>query len=141
MTMMMMVMMMVIMMMMMVMMMMMMIVMMVFPLTQAKMISLFCIFCYVLYTDCSSMSGNENTRKKIYRYLRITWRQPVKQILQSLLDLIAIDFILRDEDKNYHFGPEFRPVPLDQTFVGITEKQKVRRNDMMNQNDTFQILG
>ena len=34
----------------------------------------------------------------------------------------------------YHFGPEYRPVPLDQTFVGITEKQKVRRNDMMNQN-------
>jgi hypothetical protein len=34
----------------------------------------------------------------------------------------------------YHFGPEFRPVPLDQTFVGITEKQKVRRNDIMNQN-------
>ena len=34
----------------------------------------------------------------------------------------------------FHFGPEFRPVPLDQTFVGITEKQKVRRNDIMNQN-------
>ena len=96
-TMMMMVMMMVIMMMMMVMMMM--IVMMVFPLTQAKMISLFCIFCYVLYTDCSNMN-----EKKFYKYLRITLRQPVKQIFQSLLDLIAIDFILRDEDKNYHFG-------------------------------------
>ena len=42
--------------------------------------------------------------KKIYRYLRITWRQPLKRIFQSLFDLIAIDFILRDEDKNYHFG-------------------------------------
>ena len=96
--------MMVMMIMMMVMMMIMMIVMMVFPLTQAKMISLFCIFCYVLYTDCPSMSGNENTRKKNYRYLGITCRQPVKQIFQIFLDLIAIDFILRDEDKNYHFG-------------------------------------
>ena len=43
--------------------MMMMIVMMAFSLTKAKMISLFRIFCHVLYTDCSSMSGNENTRK------------------------------------------------------------------------------
>lgn len=34
----------------------------------------------------------------------------------------------------FFFGPEYRPVPLDQTFVGITEKQKVRRNDIMNQN-------
>jgi activating signal cointegrator complex subunit 3 len=32
----------------------------------------------------------------------------------------------------FHFGPEYRPVPLDQTFVGITEKQRVKRNDMMN---------
>ena len=50
------------------------------------------------------MSGNENTRKKNYRYLRITCRQPVKKKILSLLDLIATDFILRDEDKNYHFG-------------------------------------
>ena len=85
-------------------MMMMIIVMMAFSLTQAKMISLFCIFCYVLYTDCSSMSGNENTRKKNYRYLRITLRQPVKKKFRSLLDLIATDFILRDKDKNYYFG-------------------------------------
>ena len=86
------------------MMMIMMIVMMVFSLSKAKKISLFRIFCYVLYTDCSSMSGNENTRKKNYRYLRITCRQPVKQIFQIFLDLIAIDFILRDEDKNCYSG-------------------------------------
>jgi activating signal cointegrator complex subunit 3 len=32
----------------------------------------------------------------------------------------------------FHFGPEYRPVPLDQTFIGVTEKQRVKRNDMMN---------
>ena len=32
----------------------------------------------------------------------------------------------------FHFGPEFRPVPLRQTFVGVTEKQRVRRNNIMN---------
>jgi activating signal cointegrator complex subunit 3 len=32
----------------------------------------------------------------------------------------------------FHFGPEYRPVPLDQTFIGVTEKQRVRRNDLMN---------
>lgn len=33
----------------------------------------------------------------------------------------------------FHFGPEYRPVPLDQSFIGITEKNRVRRNDLMNQ--------
>jgi hypothetical protein len=32
----------------------------------------------------------------------------------------------------FHFGPEFRPVPLRQTFIGVTEKQRVRRNNLMN---------
>lgn len=32
----------------------------------------------------------------------------------------------------FFFGPEYRPVPLDQTFIGVTEKQRVRRNDLMN---------
>jgi activating signal cointegrator complex subunit 3 len=32
----------------------------------------------------------------------------------------------------YFFGPEFRPIPLDQTFVGVTEKQRVKRNTVMN---------
>jgi replicative superfamily II helicase len=32
----------------------------------------------------------------------------------------------------FFFGPEFRPVPLDQTFVGIIEKQRVKCLDMMN---------
>ncbi len=32
----------------------------------------------------------------------------------------------------FFFGPEYRPIPLDQTFVGITEKQRLKRNTMMN---------
>eukprot|EP01040_Poterioochromonas_malhamensis_P024776 gene24776-30738_t len=31
----------------------------------------------------------------------------------------------------FFFGSEFRPIPLDQTFVGVTEKQRVKRNDLM----------
>jgi activating signal cointegrator complex subunit 3 len=31
----------------------------------------------------------------------------------------------------FFFGSEFRPIPLDQTFIGITEKQRIKRNDMM----------
>lgn len=29
----------------------------------------------------------------------------------------------------HHFGPEFRPIPLSQCFVGVTEKQRIKRND------------
>jgi activating signal cointegrator complex subunit 3 len=32
----------------------------------------------------------------------------------------------------FYFGPEYRPIPLDQTFIGVTEKQRVKRNDIMN---------
>jgi activating signal cointegrator complex subunit 3 len=32
----------------------------------------------------------------------------------------------------FFFGPEYRPIPLDQTFLGVTEKQRVKCNDMMN---------
>ena len=32
----------------------------------------------------------------------------------------------------FFFGPEYRPIPLDQTFVGVTEKQRVKRNNIMN---------
>jgi len=31
----------------------------------------------------------------------------------------------------YFFGPEYRPVPLDQTLIGITEKNRQRQNDHM----------
>jgi activating signal cointegrator complex subunit 3 len=31
----------------------------------------------------------------------------------------------------FHFGPEFRPVPLDMSFVGVSEKNMVKRNNMM----------
>lgn len=27
----------------------------------------------------------------------------------------------------FHFGPEHRPVPLEQTFIGVTEKQRIRQ--------------
>ncbi len=32
----------------------------------------------------------------------------------------------------FHFGPEYRPVPLEMTFIGVTEKQKMRQVQMMN---------
>ena len=32
----------------------------------------------------------------------------------------------------FYFGPEYRPVPLDQTFIGVTEKQKLRQQAIMN---------
>ena len=32
----------------------------------------------------------------------------------------------------FYFGPEFRPVPLDQTFIGVVEKQRVKRTEHMN---------
>jgi activating signal cointegrator complex subunit 3 len=32
----------------------------------------------------------------------------------------------------YHFGSEYRPVPLDQSFIGVTEKQKAKRLEAMN---------
>ena len=32
----------------------------------------------------------------------------------------------------YHFGPEYRPVPLDQSFIGFTEKQRSKQKEMMN---------
>jgi replicative superfamily II helicase len=31
----------------------------------------------------------------------------------------------------FHFGPEFRPVPLAMNFIGVTEKNVVRRNLLM----------
>ena len=45
---------------------------------------------------------------------------------------VAVFLKVNQSSGLYFFGPEFRPVPLDQTFVGITEKQRVRRNDTMN---------
>lgn len=32
----------------------------------------------------------------------------------------------------FFFGPEYRPVPLDLSFVGVTEKVKPKREDQMN---------
>jgi activating signal cointegrator complex subunit 3 len=32
----------------------------------------------------------------------------------------------------FHFGPEFRPVRLDQTLIGVTEKNRVKAKDAMN---------
>lgn len=32
----------------------------------------------------------------------------------------------------FYFGPEYRPVPLDQTLIGVTEKSKAKKNDVMN---------
>jgi activating signal cointegrator complex subunit 3 len=32
----------------------------------------------------------------------------------------------------FYFGPEYRPVPLDMTFIGITEKIRQKRDDQMN---------
>ncbi len=32
----------------------------------------------------------------------------------------------------YHFGPEYRPVPLDTTFIGVTEKSRVKAKEQMN---------
>lgn len=32
----------------------------------------------------------------------------------------------------FFFGPEFRPVPLDLTFIGVTEKVKPKREEQMN---------
>ena len=32
----------------------------------------------------------------------------------------------------FHFGPEYRPVPLEMTFIGVTEKQKMRQMNLMN---------
>jgi hypothetical protein len=34
----------------------------------------------------------------------------------------------------FFFGPEYRPIPLDQTFVGVVsnDKNRAKRNDMMN---------
>ncbi|CAM9532103.1 unnamed protein product, partial [Discosporangium mesarthrocarpum] len=32
----------------------------------------------------------------------------------------------------FYFGPEHRPVPLEQTFIGVTEKQRVRQQALMN---------
>lgn len=32
----------------------------------------------------------------------------------------------------HFFGPEFRPVPLDQTIIGVTEKSRAKKNDLMN---------
>lgn len=32
----------------------------------------------------------------------------------------------------HFFGPEFRPIPLEQTFIGVTEKNRVKRADAMN---------
>ena len=33
----------------------------------------------------------------------------------------------------YHFGPEYRPVPLDQTLIGVTEKNRQKKNALMNE--------
>ena len=43
------------------------------------------------------------------------------------------NFLKVNESSLFYFGPEYRPVPLDQTFIGITEKQKLKKNMMMNQ--------
>jgi replicative superfamily II helicase len=33
----------------------------------------------------------------------------------------------------FYFGPEHRPVPLDQTFIGVMEKQRMRQVAKLNQ--------
>ena len=33
----------------------------------------------------------------------------------------------------FHFGPQYRPVPLTQTFIGVTKTNVKERNDMMIQ--------
>lgn len=33
----------------------------------------------------------------------------------------------------FHFGPEFRPVPLAMSFVGVTEKNMLKRNLLMTE--------
>jgi activating signal cointegrator complex subunit 3 len=33
----------------------------------------------------------------------------------------------------FYFGPEYRPVPLEMGFVGVTEKNMVRRNLLMGE--------
>ena len=43
-------------------------------------------------------------------------------------------FLRVNSDKGlFHFGPEYRPVPLDQTFIGFTDKQRGKQKEMMNQ--------
>lgn len=32
----------------------------------------------------------------------------------------------------FFFGPEYRPIPLDQTFIGLTEKSRPKREEQMN---------
>jgi activating signal cointegrator complex subunit 3 len=32
----------------------------------------------------------------------------------------------------FYFGSEYRPIPLDQTFLGVTEKNRIKKLDMMN---------
>ena len=39
----------------------------------------------------------------------------------------------------YHFGPEYRPVPLKQTFIGITDKNRTKRLEIMN-NITYEKM-
>ena len=40
----------------------------------------------------------------------------------------------------FFFGPEYRPIPLEQTFIGITEKQKVKRNNEMNKHAYMKMV-
>lgn len=40
----------------------------------------------------------------------------------------------------FFFGPEYRPVPLDQTFVGVTEKNRNKRNELMNRQAYIKMI-
>jgi replicative superfamily II helicase len=43
------------------------------------------------------------------------------------------DFLRVNKKKGlFFFGPEFRPVPLDQTFIGVVEKQRQKKAEHMN---------
>jgi len=45
---------------------------------------------------------------------------------------VAVFLRVNPEKGLFHFGPEYRPVPLDQTFIGFTEKQRGRQKEVMN---------
>ena len=42
-------------------------------------------------------------------------------------------FLRVTENGLFHFGPEYRPVPLEQTFYGVLGKQKMIQSQQMNE--------
>eukprot|EP01038_Epipyxis_sp_PR26KG_P011120 gene11120-14924_t len=79
----------------------------------------------VIETIVARMQRYVESSQKLVRIIGLSATLPNYQDVANFLHV-------NPKSGLFFFGPEFRPIPLDQTFVGITEKSRVKQHDAMN---------